>query len=236
MKNIRVSRILLAIALVSFLYPVSLEGEDDFAEERNFMVKNQIEARGIKDPRVLQAMKEVKRHLFVPKTLREWAYTDSPLPIGLKQTISQPFIVAYMSEAAHLKETDCVLEIGTGSGYQAAILARIADHVYTIEILKELADSASERLKKLGYDNVTVKCGDGYKGWPEHAPFDAIIVTAAPSKIPEELVKQLKVGGRMVVPIGSFYQELYLIEKTESGIRKTKLFPVRFVPMVHGLE
>jgi len=236
MKNIRVSRLLLAIALVSFLYPVSLEGENDFTEKRNFMVKNQIEARGIKDPRVLQVMKEVKRHLFVPKTLRKWAYTDSPLPIGLKQTISQPFIVAYMSEAARLKETDRVLEIGTGSGYQAAILAQIADHVYTIEILKELADSASERLEKLGYDNVTVKCGDGYKGWPEHAPFDAIIVTAAPPKIPEELVKQLKVGGRMVVPIGSFYQELYLIEKTESGIRKTKLFPVRFVPMVYGLE
>lgn len=234
MKNIRVNRLLLAIALVSFLYPVSLEGEDDFTGKRNFMVKNQIEARGIKDPRVLQAMKGVKRHLFVPKTLRKWAYTDSPLPIGLKQTISQPFIVAYMSEAAHLKETDRVLEIGTGSGYQAAILARIADRVYTIEILKKLADSASARLKKLGYDNITVKCGDGYKGWPEYAPFDAIIVTAAPSKIPKELVKQLKVGGRMVIPIGSFYQELYLIKKTKSGTGKTKLFPVRFVPMVHG--
>lgn len=236
MKNIRVMRLLLALVIISFIYPVSLEAEYDFTRERNFMVESQIETRGVKDYRVLQAMKDVRRHLFVPDSLQKSAYRDSPLPIGLGQTISQPFIVGYMTEAARLKSSDRVLEIGTGSGYQAAILAKIAEHVYTIEILKELADSAAERLKKLGYDNITVMCGDGYKGWPRHAPFDAIIVTAAPSEVPEKLVRQLKVGGRMVVPIGSFYQELYLIEKTESGVRKKRLFPVRFVPMVHSEE
>ncbi|MBL7157682.1 MAG: protein-L-isoaspartate(D-aspartate) O-methyltransferase [Candidatus Omnitrophica bacterium] len=230
-------KLLLAIIFVLVLYPVySGREEGKFARERESMVKNQIETRGIIDPQVLRAMRKVRRHLFVPERLRRLAYIDSPLPIGYKQTISQPFIVAYMTEAAQLKNGDRVLEIGTGSGYQAAVLAEIVDHVYTIEIVKELADSALEKLKKFGYYNVTVKWGDGYKGWPEHAPFDAIIVTASPSEVPEELVKQLKVGGRMVVPIGSFFQELYLIERTESGIQKNKLVPVRFVPMIHPEE
>lgn len=233
MKKKRLIILFFALVLINLFYSLPSYGEDDFTEERNFMVESQIEARGIKDIRVLKAMRQVKRHLFVPTIAQKWAYKDSPLLIGFGQTISQPFIVAYMSEVARLKETDRALEIGTGSGYQAAILAEIVDHVYTIEIVKELALSATERLKKLGYDDVTVKWGDGYKGWLEHAPFDVIIVTAAPSEVPEELANQLKVGGRMVIPIGDFYQELYLIEKTESGIRKTKLFPVRFVPMVH---
>jgi protein-L-isoaspartate(D-aspartate) O-methyltransferase len=210
--------------------------EDTFAVRRRQMVADQIRARGVTDEKVLWAMNKVERHLFVPPELREVAYIDSPLPIGHDQTISQPYIVAYMTEAAHLDPGDRVLEIGTGSGYQAAILAEIAEEVYTIEILKPLADSAGALLKELGYRNVTVKWGDGYKGWTEHAPFDAIIVTAAPPAVPEELLSQLKVGGRMVVPVGSFFQELYLITRTGSGFEKKALMPVRFVPMVRGKE
>ena len=161
------------------------------------------------------------------------AYNDSPLPIGYGQTISQPYIVAYMTQAARLFPDDRVLEIGTGSGYQAAVLAEIVKEVYTIEILKPLADTARARLEEMGYRNIKVKHGDGYKGWKEYAPYDAIIVTAAPDEVPEELVRQLKIGGRMVVPIGSFFQELYLITKTESGIKQELLLPVVFVPMIH---
>lgn len=208
--------------------------EDLFYAKRRAMVEQQIKGRGITDQKVIEAMLETKRHLFALPQLQHLAYEDAPFPIGHGQTISQPYIVGYMTEAARLKPSDRVLEIGTGSGYQAAILARIVKEVYTIEIVKPLAQSAKERLEKLGYKNIVVKHGDGYQGWPEYAPFDAIIVTAAPSEIPQELVKQLNTGGRMVVPVGSVFQELYLIERTSEGISKQSLLPVRFVPMVTG--
>lgn len=203
----------------------------DYSQQRT-MIEEQILSRGVKDPEVISAMQKVERHLFVPLLFRRFAYSDGPLSIGHDQTISQPYIVAFMTEALRLEQDDIVLEIGTGSGYQAAILAQIAKQVYTIEIIKPLADEARERLKTLGYKNIEVKHGDGYLGWPEYAPFDKIIVTAAPDEIPMELVKQLKVGGKMVIPIGSFFQELYLITKTKDGFTKKALLPVRFVPMV----
>lgn len=209
---------------------------DSTTVKRKRMIEEQIMQRGVLDPYVLKALEKVERHLFVPESLQEDAYFDGPLPIGYGQTISQPYIVAFMTEAADLKRSDKVLEVGTGSGYQAAVLAEIVQEVYTIEIVEPLAESAEKRLKVLGYQNIFVKHGDGYQGWVEHAPFDAIIVTAAPEELPEELVKQLKVGGRMIVPIGSFYQELYRITKTEKGIQKEKLIPVRFVPMIKGTE
>ena len=212
------------------------EAEGFYTRKRTLMVDEQIEARGISDEKVLEAMRSVVRHLFVPAIWRFMAYADRPLGIGYGQTISQPYIVAYMTEAALLAPGDKVLEIGTGSGYQAAILAEIVGDVYTIEIVELLAESSEKRLKGLGYTNIFVRYGDGYKGWPEEAPFDAIVVTAAPAAIPEELVGQLKVGGRMVIPVGSFYQQLYRITKTENGTKKETLLPVRFVPMVHGEE
>ncbi|MEE8360070.1 MAG: protein-L-isoaspartate(D-aspartate) O-methyltransferase [Candidatus Omnitrophota bacterium] len=208
--------------------------EDFYAGKRREMVEEQIRARGIRDVRVLDAMLKVERHQFVGQERKELAYEDRPLPIGYRQTISQPYIVAYMTTLAAIDPKDKVLEIGTGSGYQAAILAELADMVYTVEIVKPLADEARERLRILGYRNIMVKRGDGYKGWLEHAPFDKIIVTAAPLEIPEELVAQLKTGGLMVVPIGSIFQELYLIKKTAGGYKKEALLPVRFVPMVKG--
>ena len=203
-------------------------------QRREAMVRDQIERRGVSDPRVLAAMRSVKRHLFVPPALVSIAYQDGPLPIGHGQTISQPYIVAYMTEALRLGPTDKVFEVGTGSGYQAAVLAEIVDQVYTVEILEALAESAKKRLAELGYDNVHVKYGDGYQGWPEFAPFDAIIVTAAPDHIPEKLIEQLKVGGRMILPVGTYYQELKLVTKTEGGFHEQRLIPVRFVPMVKG--
>lgn len=196
------------------------------------MVKEQIIARGISDRLVLEAMLKVQRHKFVPDEVKGLAYIDSPLPIGDNQTISQPYIVALMTELLGLKGDEKVLEIGTGSGYQAAILAEIVKEVYTIEILPSLANTALQRLQKLGYKNITVKCGDGYKGWKEHAPFDGIIVTCAPDHIPQPLIDQLKVGGRMVIPVGELYQELLLITKTsKSTITRKSIIPVRFVPM-----
>ncbi|MDD5569775.1 MAG: protein-L-isoaspartate(D-aspartate) O-methyltransferase [Bacteroidales bacterium] len=201
--------------------------------EASKMVDSQIIANGIKDTSVLKAMKNTPRHLFVPPDMIKSAYVDGPLPIGNEQTISQPYIVALMTELLQLKGNEKVLEIGTGSGYQAAILSQLVDSCYSIEIIKILADSSALRLKKLGYENVVVKCGDGYKGWKEHSPFDCIIVTAAPEKIPEELIRQLKIGGRMVVPVGDKDQELLLITKNESGIKEEKIIPVKFVPMVH---
>ncbi|MGH7198198.1 MAG: protein-L-isoaspartate(D-aspartate) O-methyltransferase [Candidatus Omnitrophota bacterium] len=206
--------------------------EDAYLQQRRAMV-HQLRLYGITDPGVLDVMMKVKRHLFVDPPVQEYAYEDAPLPIGRDQTISQPYIVAYMTEAARLKKDDRVLEIGTGSGYQAAILAEIVKEVYTIEIIKELAEDAEKRLQSLGYRNVTVKHGDGYEGWPEKAPFDAIIVTAAPDQAPKKLLEQLAIGGRMVAPIGSFFQDLYLYTRTEKGIEKKKLLPVRFVPMVN---
>ena len=205
---------------------------DFFTRERLKMVETQIKARGVKDRLVLQAMKKVPRHLFVPKNLQNAAYWDRPLPIGHGQTISQPYIVALMTEQLKLTGKEKVLEIGTGSGYQAAILAEIAKEVYTIEIIAALGEQARIRLKNLGYQNVHVKIGDGYRGWPEQAPFDAIIVTAAPRQIPQPLIDQLKNGGRMIIPVGDLYQELILITKNSKGIIKKKsILPVIFVPM-----
>jgi len=206
--------------------------QDPYTQKRYQMVKHQIQWRGIRDTLVLNAMRKVPRHLFVPDYLMPQAYVDSPLPIGEGQTISQPYIVAFMTEALELKGGEKVLEIGTGSGYQAAVLAEIAREVYTIEIVPTLGRRAEELLKKVSYKNVHVKIGDGYRGLPEQAPFDAVIVTAAPGHIPQPLVDQLKKGGRMIIPVGDYYQELILIEKKSDGsIKKKSVLPVRFVPM-----
>ena len=203
-------------------------------EERVKMVARQIQARDVNDPNVLKAMRIVPRHAFVPKNEQNVAYIDSPLPIGYDQTISQPYIVGFMTEALQLNPNSKVLEIGTGSGYQAAVCAEIAKEVYTIEIVKELADLAKERLKDLGYPNVFVKAGDGFFGWPEHAPFDAIIGTAAAEKIPPPLLEQLKPNGRMILPYEneSGFQYLVLVTKDPNGvIHRENVLPVRFVPM-----
>lgn len=210
---------------------------DRLPEAREEMVVTQIQARGIRDPRVLAAMRKVPRHLFVPEGLTNQAYDDHPLPIGFHQTISQPYIVGLMTELAGLDDTDIVLEIGTGSGYQAAILAECVEKVYSIEIIQGLAVEAKDRLEKMGYNNISVRCGDGYKGWPEAGPFDAIIVTAAPPEIPVELTRQLKPGGRLVIPVGEFSQELMVIIKNNDGsLTEKHSIPVRFVPMVHKVE
>ena len=206
--------------------------QDVFVQKRHKMVQEQIERRGIRDKLVLEAMRKVPRHLFVPDYLKDQAYIDSPLPIGNNQTISQPYIVAFMTEALKLKGDEKVLEIGTGSGYQAAVLAEIAKNVYSIEIIPSLGKRADEILKTLQYKNIHVEIGDGYRGLPDQAPFDAIMVTAAPEHIPQPLVDQLKIGGRMIVPVGDFYQELILITKQPDGsIKKKSVLPVRFVPM-----
>jgi protein-L-isoaspartate(D-aspartate) O-methyltransferase len=208
--------------------------QDKFHEQRNRMVSEQISDRGVKDQQVLNAMRKVSRHLFVPEHSIERAYNDGPLPIGYGQTISQPYIVAYMTELLGVAKDDTVLEIGTGSGYQAAVLAEIVSKVYTIEIIKELGESAKERLKRLGYSNVEVKVADGYYGWEEHAPFDAIIVTAAAEHIPPPLIKQLKEGGRMAIPVGHAFavQNLMFIEKKQGKVISKNVLPVRFVPLV----
>lgn len=208
----------------------------NFAKQREEMVKYQIKARGVNDKRVLAAMLKVPRHLFVQENLQNRAYTDEPLPIGSGQTISQPYIVAYMTEQIDIDENEKVLEIGTGSGYQAAILGEIAKEVFTIEIVPELGKKAGEILQRLNYSNVHVRIGDGYLGWPEEAPFDAIIVTAAPDHVPQPLVDQLKVGGRMMIPVGEFSQDLILLERTEKGIERKRKIPVRFVPMTGEAE
>jgi protein-L-isoaspartate(D-aspartate) O-methyltransferase len=198
---------------------------------REQMVQQQIAARGVRDPRVLQAMRDVPRHLFVPPEMQQHAYQDTPLPIGYGQTISQPYIVGFMTEALKLKPQDRVLEVGTGSGYQAAILSVLVREVYSIEIVEPLATQAAERLKRLGYANVKVRAGDGYQGWPEAAPFDAIIVTAAPDHVPKPLLDQLAPGGRLVIPVGEFFQTLKRIVRTDRGFKTEELLPVRFVPM-----
>lgn len=205
--------------------------EDEYAFARKRMVSRQIVSRGVSDKLVLAAMRKVARHKFVPKEMVQYAYEDRPLPIGEEQTISQPYIVALMTELLELEGGERVLEIGTGSGYQAAILAEIAGEVYTIEIIESLAMTAEKRLEEVGYENITVKFGDGYQGWEEHAPFDGVIVTAAPDHIPQPLVDQLKVGGRMVIPVGDLFQELKLLTKTEDGVKEKNVIPVRFVPM-----
>jgi protein-L-isoaspartate(D-aspartate) O-methyltransferase len=206
--------------------------DQQFASLRNAMVDQQIVARGITDAATLRAMRKVERHLYVPPEEVRNAYEDRPLPIGYGQTISQPYIVAYMTETIRPKSSYRVLEIGTGSGYQAAVLAEIVKEVYTIEIVDSLAKQATRRLKANNYANVTVKSGDGYFGWKEKAPFDAIVVTAAAEHIPPSLIEQLKDGGRMIIPVGSPFmtQQLMLVEKTKGKTRTSSLLPVRFVP------
>jgi protein-L-isoaspartate(D-aspartate) O-methyltransferase len=205
--------------------------QDRFANERRRMVDLQLRARDVSDPRVLEAMARVPRHLFVPEHERAAAYADSPQPIGFGQTISQPYIVGFMTEALDLDGQHRVLEIGTGSGYQAAVLGELAGEVFTIEIVPELAERARETLRSLGYRNVHVRDGNGYAGWPEHAPFDRIIVTAAPDELPPALVDQLKVGGIMAVPVGIGEQILRIMRRTPSGMETIRTLPVRFVPM-----
>ncbi|MBU8892892.1 MAG: protein-L-isoaspartate(D-aspartate) O-methyltransferase [Bacteroidales bacterium] len=206
---------------------------DKYEKVRQRMVRNQIVSRGIKDQKVIQAMLNVKRHLFVPQNYERMAYEDRPLSIGEGQTISQPYIVALMTETLDLKKDMKVLEIGTGSGYQAAILAEIVNKVYTIEIIESLGVKARQLLESLNYDNINFRIGDGYKGWKEHAPFDAIIVTCAPTDIPKPLENQLKEGGKMIIPIGgSITQDLALFEKKNGKLIKKVVAPVRFVPMV----
>lgn len=209
---------------------------DAYVEERREMVRTQVAARGVDDPQVLEAMRTVKRHRFVSASLIDAAYDDRPLPIGHGQTISQPFIVAYMTELAGVESDDHVLEVGTGSGYQAAVLAEIVDSVYTIEIVPELAASARARLADLGYDNVVVRHADGYHGWPEHAPYEAIIVTAASEHIPPPLIEQLGDGGRMVIPVGTPFrtQMLMLVTKEDGAVKTQSLTPVRFVPFTRS--
>ncbi|MGV3639824.1 MAG: protein-L-isoaspartate(D-aspartate) O-methyltransferase [Adhaeribacter sp.] len=225
----------LLILMVFYLLLGPLWGQEEekaFRVARERMVSQQLKARGIRDEAVLQAMSKVKRHLFVPAGQVPEAYADRPLPIGNGQTISQPYMVAYMTQVIRPKPADRVLEVGTGSGYQAAVLAEIINRVYTIEIVPEQGRSAILRLKNLGYDNVQVRVGDGYHGWQEHAPFDAIVVTAAAPYIPQPLVNQLKEGGRMVIPLGSPNQEqtLLLVEKKKGKVVTRRLMPVMFVP------
>ncbi|RJR47277.1 MAG: protein-L-isoaspartate(D-aspartate) O-methyltransferase [Desulfobacteraceae bacterium] len=205
---------------------------DEYKAERSRMVNEQIRARGIANNSVLKAIEKVPRHEFVPAQIRNLAYADRPLPIGFEQTISQPFIVAYMTEAAEISRNKKVLEIGTGSGYQAAVLGELAREVYSIEIIPELAENARRVLKKLGYNNVSVKAGNGFLGWPEHAPFDAIVVTAAPDEIPKALVDQLAVNGKIVIPVGAAFQQMVIVTRTPEGVTEKKTIPVRFVPMV----
>jgi protein-L-isoaspartate(D-aspartate) O-methyltransferase len=211
---------------------------DSHSEKRQRMVDFDIKARGIKDPAVISAMSKVPRHLFVNGKFRKFAYGDHPLPIGQNQTISQPYIVALMTELLELKSSDRVLEIGTGSGYQAAVLGEIVREVFSIEIIQPLAKKSRDLLKKLGYKHIRVKYGDGYFGWKEHAPFDAIIITAAPQRLPPLILQQLKEGGRLILPLGKSqtYQELILLKKVQGKIQTERIIPVRFVPMTGEIK
>jgi protein-L-isoaspartate(D-aspartate) O-methyltransferase len=212
--------------------PVQSAASNLFAREREIMVQEQLRSRDIRDPAVLAAMARVPRHRFVPPEYVESAYADHPLPIGFRQTISQPYIVGYMTEAAGISADDKVLEVGTGSGYQAAILAELAREVYTIEIIPELAEGARSVLRDLGDPNVEGRTGDGYAGWKEQAPFDAIVVTAAPDHVPQALVDQLAVSGRMIIPVGTGDQQMRVITRTATGVTEEITLPVRFVPLV----
>jgi protein-L-isoaspartate(D-aspartate) O-methyltransferase len=226
-----------AVALMAVGAVLAAQSQDSdpkaFQAERQRMVDRDIAAQGIRDPAVLAAMRRVPRHLFVPPAIRRRAYDDQPLPIGFDQTISQPYIVAYMTEALRPAREHVVLEIGTGSGYQAALLAELVREVLTIEIVPELADRARQTLAQAGYRNVQVRTGNGYLGWPERAPFQRIIVTAAPATLPQALVDQLAIGGLMVVPVGRDAQQMTIVTKNERGITQSKTIPVRFVPMVN---
>ena len=231
------TRSVILVVSLFLLSPPGHVGAQDREARRHQMVRDQITAQGIEDPETLLAMRAVPRHEFVPEEHSDRAYGDHPLPIGLGQTISQPYIVAFMTEILGPEPGMKVLEVGTGSGYQAAVLAETGADVYTIEIFEELASSARERLRRLGYEDVRVRHGDGFNGWPEHAPFDAIIVTAAAGHIPPPLVEQLRPGGTMVIPVGSVHgvQHLIEVEKTEDGSTRTEtLLPVRFVPLLRG--
>jgi protein-L-isoaspartate(D-aspartate) O-methyltransferase len=234
-----VSRIAAWVLLAVPLWAVA-EGRPpllrDESAQRNRMVERQIERRGVKNPRVLEAMRTVPRHLFVPQPYREHAYQDRALPIGRGQTISQPYIVAVMTELLDPQPTDKVLEVGTGSGYQAAVLSTLVEKVCTIEIIPELAERARRTLAARGHNNVEVITGDGYRGLPAQAPFDGILVTAAPKEVPEPLLEQLGVGGRLVIPVGDRDQRLKVLERTAQGIETKTLFPVRFVPLTGEAE
>jgi protein-L-isoaspartate(D-aspartate) O-methyltransferase len=229
------TRVAVVACLVSLTpaLPGELSAQSDpYLQQRLQMVEQQIERRGVKRPSVVEAMKQVPRHLFLPEALRDYAYSDGPQPIGDGQTISQPYIVALMTELLELSGDERVLEIGTGSGYQAAVLAQLTEEVYTIEIREKLGEQARRTLESLGYANIEYRIGDGYAGWPEEAPFDAIIVTAAPEEVPQTLIEQLKVGGRMVVPVGRYFQDLQVITRTADGVRTEDAGGVRFVPMI----
>lgn len=216
----------------------SASGQLNYRQLRNKMVDQQLQARDIEEPKVLEALREVPRHEFVPANYREWAYSDQALPIGEGQTISQPYIVAYMTQALQLEPQDRVLEIGTGSGYQAAILSRLSRQVYSIEIVESLGLAARERLKRLGYDNIAVHVGDGYNGWPSQAPFDAIMVTAGAEELPQPLMDQLAEDGRMIIPIGPHggVRQLTLVTKKKGKFKFDKLMPVRFVPFIRKAD
>lgn len=225
-------RHLLLLTVLAFASCRAEPPSGDFAADREAMVKEQIAARDVSDARVLKAMREVPRHEFIPEEVRRFAYSDGPLPIGHGQTISQPYIVAFMTEQLAPKPGDRVLEIGTGSGYQAAVLGRLVAEVFTIEIVEPLATRATADLRRLGFGNVHVKTGDGYQGWPEQAPFDAVIVTCAPDHVPQPLIDQLKDGGRMIIPVGEAgAQELHLLVKRGGKVERRAVLPVRFVPM-----
>jgi protein-L-isoaspartate(D-aspartate) O-methyltransferase len=226
-----ISAIALATALLSCDRGAAQSAAGGFEAERRRMVEEQLRARDITDARVLDAMLAVPRHMFIPEAQHREAYGDFPLPIGHSQTISQPYIVAFMTQALEVQPGHKVLEIGTGSGYQAAVLARLVDSVYTIEIIEPLAESAAATLRQLGVTNVHIRVADGHFGWPEEAPFDRIIVTAAPDEIPPALVEQLKVGGRMAIPVGTVAQELRVLRRTPDGMETLQTLPVRFVPM-----
>lgn len=226
--------LLLFLFLVGLEHVVAARGEDLYALERQYMVAQQLKGRDITDPRVLTAMGKVPRHQFVPDYLTPLAYSDQPLPIGSGQTISQPYIVALMSQWAEIKPGDKVLEVGTGSGYQVAVLAELTDQVASIELRPELAEAAEKRLRALGYDQIRLRCGDGYQGWPEEAPFDAILVTATAPEVPPALKKQLKEGGRLVIPVGQpgSVQQLLRLRKIKGELQEEERLPVLFVPLV----
>ena len=226
--------ITLCVVLFKFSCTTQEKVTDEYYRQRKLMVEYQLVARGIKDSLVLAAMEKVERHKFVQNEYLSYAYEDQPIPIGEGQTISQPYIVAYMTEVLELDSTKKVLEIGTGSGYQAAVIAEICKEVYSVELIESLSSHAKEVVEKLGYRNIFFKVGDGYKGWEEHSPFDAIIVTCSPSKIPEPLTKQLAENGKLVIPVGTDYiQELVLVEKKNGELTQQKVLPVRFVPMLN---
>ena len=228
----------IAVILIVVFFTKTSNGQDNYTAKRELMVNTQLLARDIIDPITIKAMRHVERHEFVPESMKKYAYSDGPLAIGHNQTISQPYIVAYMTQELNLKPEQRVLEIGTGSGYQAAVLATIVDSVYTIEIVEPLGLIAAKRLKRLGYQNIVTKIGDGYHGWAEKAPFDAIIVTAAVKEIPPAFLDQLAEGGRMIIPAGQtqFHRNLILVTKKNGKVRTKKRIPVAFVPFTRKKE